>query len=489
MLDLLLFNMSSSDQLLPQQPNESFYPSSHARHNKSKTLVNAISELMMDDGDVDKLKDYPPRLEQYQIKFFRSSNSVTQNIKNLERLCQDEKTKVIQNAMKASATGVQQKYAIVDEIKRIQFPCTEVTCRLVSSSSNISGGATGPAIISNVAGCGIFNNTNNNTNTTINFSRIGAICFKSKAMKDVIDLFMNKCMRELNERFGTNANDVNQPAMYIENHIPHKCKWKCDEILKYALPNHGHLNNGEKLASSRLCFSNRQFLGQQCLYPYVQVRNETPDESESQDEEGEKENNNDENLLFDNLFWKNNKIQGVDKLPIPYAAPNLLHTISERGFPTPVTALMNFSIDYIGIVNGGLSLYLKQSNACPIYFTDLTYTHDINSASEYLEEILYSNQAVRNILVKNGKRVPDRDEDDEFDMKEEKENENENENEKENTNTNKSKRKIKEEEEEEEEEEEKDVKKKVLKLMEINTETHQREDGPNYQEYYNQDDI
>ena len=342
--------------------NNHFQPTYLQAYKYNSYLADCIAKIWetKPEDDFITLKDFPKDIEKYKMKYRRE---------NLDKILEERLTTLeeenhrLLETKKSNSSIIntrQTKYAFVPEYKDIMFCGIEVNCRLITSNKTTA-------------------------NTTYNLVRVGGITFKGKN-KLRFDHLINRCKNELETNFNENITEINSTAMYIGNHLVYKCPWKCQDILN-------NLKDNPNSESSRyfidskdcICFYKRQIIGQG-FYPYVDPKND-----DDKNEYNIHINNND--YVFDNIFFKNNMILGVNKLNISYE-PNFLNIVGND----VCTALISFSLDYVGVTGQGLSLYLKPLDQGIIYATNLDSSENFPSAKRYLEDQLHFNNKIINIL-------------------------------------------------------------------------------------------
>ena len=380
------------------QPNQKSL--NFMNHKNDLYLAEKISQLMKDisnDSDDDnytipKLMNYPMEIKDNSVKKRRLGiiKYLKQELNNLYK--KNERILIKKLNQK---TSIQNKYAFTGKYRKILIKGLEVNCRMITTNMNQNASPSSSTI------------------TSYNLSRIANIIFKGD-FQNIIDELMEKCKEELQSKFSEDVNEIKSAAMYIPQHNESTCGWKhnmcfnIDKNIKKLKSYKSFFNNSNNDISNNshdfffddfkpLCFYVRQLIGQE-LIPYVEDNNDDDDTHDDDNDEcyiSFKENE----YIFDNLFFDKKELLGIKKIEINHT-PNFLDTVNRED----CTALISFSLDYIGVTNGRMNLYLKSLNDCPIYCTNVSSSNKLSNASNYLEEVLYNNKNVVEILEKKYKK-------------------------------------------------------------------------------------
>ena len=106
-----------------------------------------------------------------------------------------------------NSKSIQTKYSFTDKFSKIILKAVEVNCRMITTNMANQGGSI----------------------SSYNLSRIGNITFKGE-MKLIIDELMEKCKRELEEKFCHKITTIRNAAMYIPEHKDQTCGWRCVKL-------------------------------------------------------------------------------------------------------------------------------------------------------------------------------------------------------------------------------------------------------------------
>ena len=343
-----------------------------------------------DSNYIPNFSNYPSKIKDNTIKNRRLimyeilENKLNTLYENESQIMEMKKTQMTTKSM-------QNKYYFTQKFRDIVINGLEVNCRMITTNQG-------------------------QTNQSYNLTRIGGITFKGK-FKDLIEKLMEKCKTEITTKYGEKINEIKSAVMYMSYHSSapfSKCKWDCNAIER-TIRKKPYYNNffknqatnvtdiGEKNniyinnESNSLCYYDRQILGQS-LIPFVYDDNDDDDEESS--------NNiissaNDENtFIFDDMFMVQNTIAGISIYPIR-AEPNFFDTVDRNA----CTALISFSLFYIGVTNGCMNLYLKCQPDRITYCTNVSSVRDIPKVSNYLIQQMYSNPQIIDILENRHKMI------------------------------------------------------------------------------------
>ena len=360
-------------------------------------LAEMIKNLWKKNDDDDnntttkhKLSKFPLSLQPYIMKNrrLRIENELKEKLNNLY----NEGHPILE--MKRSLynlNSMQSKYAFTDEFSKTIIKGVEVNCRMVTT--NLVNNQSGPGVGINSSSSSSF------SSSSYNLMRIGNITFKGN-FKTVIDELMEKCKKELQEKFHHKITEIKSAAMYVPEHNGNLCGWDCVKLEKNIKKNSEYSKFFNSLAATEendyrhkpLCYYKRQLIGQE-IVPFADIND---------DDDENKDNNNNEELIsckqnefiFDHLFFDKNELCGIKKHPIRYT-PNFLNTVDRD----ECSALLSFSLDYIGVTSDRMNLYLKPlPGDNPIYCTNVSSSNNFYTASKFLNEQLFTNINVVNIL-------------------------------------------------------------------------------------------
>ena len=237
--------------------------------------------------------------------------------------------------------------------------------------------------------------------SSYNLSKIGNIVFKGE-LKSIIDELLEKCKKELTETYRQKITEIKTAAMYIPEHNDNLCGWEFVRLEKniQKTPEYSSFFNLEENSSNYntrnkpLCYYKRQLIGQEII-PFVDD-NDDDDDNNNDNGEGNLISCKQNEHVFDNLFFMKNELCGIKKHKIRFT-PNFLNTVDKDECST----LLGFTLDYIGVTTDRMNLYLKPlSGDNPIYCTNASSSKDLPKASKYLEEELFTNIDVVDILKK-----------------------------------------------------------------------------------------
>ena len=304
---------------------------------------------------------YPKRIEDFRIATKRLER-VREIKKKLNKLYEENKR--ILYLKKSSGGGKkvqnQERFVFRPEFQAIFYTGVEVSCRMISGSLD-----------------------------NYNIFRIGDIRFKGE-MKEIMDTLLEKCKEEITTKFEMPITCIFSTAIYPYKHQILNCPLPCKEITRSCYNRHKHIfqslikkdkeDDGNNLED--ICYFKRQLVGQNVI-PYVAAElDSTPD-------------GDDTLYVFDNMFLnKELRLEGIPPKNVRNDDKNFLDTVDSFS----CNALISFSLSYIGVNNGGMNLYLDPKGNV-IYCTKANNQNEIpQHASQYLEELCFSNDKLKNLL-------------------------------------------------------------------------------------------
>ena len=287
------------------------------------------------------MRDFPKNIEKNRIGLRRElQNDILQ--KTLSKLY--ENTKILKKRNESGGHKPQEKYHFTNEFKNIFFRGVEVSARMI---------------------------TQNNISDKLGYftSRVGDIRFKGK-MKEIMDDLLERCSKELD------VTKINSTAMYAKTHKKFGvCNWECE---KMACDRHQNIFDGDK-SQTTICYYYRQHVGQEVI-PFIDKKSDRQVE--------ESIITKDTNYVFDNMFLTRDcQLDGIKRMQIDPKEQNFLDAVSQE----PCNALISFHLAYVGVTSGGMNLYLDPGQQIT-YCTASVCDRNIKSATEYLENYVYSNK-------------------------------------------------------------------------------------------------
>ena len=281
--------------------------------------------------------------------------------------------------------------------------------------------------------CRIFTVNTMNAEIKYMLSRMGDIRFTSNKLQEAIDELLEECKKEIlldSSHRNTRGLIINRGAtIYVKGHNknglgPCSKLPNCDAILKYNKQKYPDYFKNDAEDYDNVCFYSRELVGQQ-LVPYI---DKAPDSStEKMEKDGDVQHFGDDCdadmqrelrgyddegvFIFDNFFFDPNscKLMGIEKLRVGIEDDTFLEAMDMR---EPCNALISFNLNYIGVNNSSMNLYLNGSIQ-KIYCTQINNWRDIQSASEYLEDLVFKNEKLKRFalnkkgidLAKNEKNI------------------------------------------------------------------------------------
>ena len=344
-------------------------------HDIVRLTLNLFEKKDNDEYGIEKyiVHRYPKNIEKNRIGYTRPSRVAKIN-EGLEKAYASGK-KMLHK--KATSNQNQERYAFNNDIKGILCKGIEVSCRMVTLTPE---------------------------DKKYKIFRIGDISFKGE-MKNIIDKLIERSIRELVDRFQVSNTAILSTACYGPSHQMLNCELNCKKITQKTFNRHKGIftrlakpeNGTEEKGLDSVCYSKRQLLGQ-CTIPFIA---ESPDEEE----------NDDEVFVFDNLFMNNDgTLSGINRPNIPLDGPNFFDTVDSL----TCNALMTFNFMYVGVTRSGINLYLDTTSKNKTMYCTKANTHKElpEHASQYLEELCFSNPKLKNLLKE--KKGIDLDDDDLF---------------------------------------------------------------------------
>ena len=407
--------------------------------NQDGYYLKNIKSLIIDkttnreDNDQFQLLDYPPdyiQEKKTKVKYW----GIAQN-KKFEALLNDL---YINNPNELVTHLLPNKGKLInyfkfnDVLAKFTFRAVEVSCRVISHFEGSQDNSNGKNIGGKIP--------NDSKNTNLN--RIGNIKFKGD-LHGLIENLLNKCISIIKKHM-PKVNEVQNDAVcYINsrwcNHLP-SLNWSCRKIENIAIENdetirklyNSHaqqMYKNEISGEPHLCFFQRQMIGHAFL-PFIDLNDSISkgntidancdgDDMIKIDEEGRievksdyfyQQPTNNDNLLFDNVFISctgnlkediKRSVWGIYKKDINCVTDNFL-TVGNG----VCSALMDFSLDRIGLTGSGINLYIKPLPNAPIYFTNVKSEIEIPSAGEYLTNLCLESKNYQNHLIENGLASP-----------------------------------------------------------------------------------
>ena len=323
-----------------------------------------------------------------------------------------------------------------DTLSKFHFRAVEVNCRILSHYDGSQDNSSGK------------NSGGNETNST-NLTRIGNIKFKGP-LQNLIEELLRKCISIMKRHVQKVTESLNDAICYINSRCyshPPSLNWCCRKIKSAAIqnPNVKELyskhqqqmkNNGNIIGSTEhFCFFQRQMFGHAFL-PFIDLNGSISKDNNKNIDADDDENGNDDNnnnkiemdeegrlievdpnyyyqqptvkdeLLFDNLFIScignmkedvKRSVWGLYKKDVNYEKDNFLAVGN-----CVCSALMDFTLEKIGLSATGINLYIKPMLTAPIYFTNVKSEIEIPSAGEYLTSLCLENKHYQDKLVENG---------------------------------------------------------------------------------------
>ena len=352
--------------------SNSFQPTYIKQYSYVRTIGKIVKSLQK-DSDVFELEKYPEKKlgkPPTTLKLRREELVASVN-KKFQELYNRDDTNIldIKSTPHAQKMSNQKKYTFTKEFRDTVFKSVEVNCRMITSNMNSS-----------------FSVNDNKYHT----GRVGNISFKGPLKKTIDDVLL-RCKTELEDRYKEKVGTINSTAAYVNDHKG--CPWQCEKMQKYILNKKAadyetffaNVNDQRSTVLPSVCFYTRQLLGQGFL-PFIAGKDEDEDLLISMSDQ----------FLLDNVCTlADGTMKGVYKNRVSFDHPNFLDTVDHEA----CTALISFTLSYIGVTQGGMNLYIKILP--PIYCTDVTRECDLPNASDYLEGLCYEKSALQDHLVAN----------------------------------------------------------------------------------------